>query len=178
MTPEFAVEFRKAVLSNVDNESKTTRRVIAAIPDAESAYRPDPKSFTAFDLAWHIVVAETNLLECVANLKFSPAPKDLPKPTTVKGILDYYERRLGPLVDKIKGMSGEQLMTPVEFFGAMTRPVVMFLPFAFSHSVHHRGQLSTYLRPMGSKVPSIYGPSADEAWSPTPKPAAAVAAKA
>lgn len=174
MTPEFALEYRKLMLANVENESKTARRVIAAVPDGESAYRPDPKAFNAFDLAWHIAMAETNLLNCVANCQFAPPPKDVVKPTTIKGILDWHEAKFNSAVSRVKAMSNDQLIQPVEFFGAITAPAVSFLYFVAAHTIHHRGQLSMYLRPMGSKVPSIYGPSADEQWQP-PKPAAAAA---
>jgi uncharacterized damage-inducible protein DinB len=59
-------------------------------------------------------------------------------------------------------MTAEQLLTPVPFFGVMSLPVFQYLIMVNNHSTHHRGQLSTYLRPMRSKVPSIYGGSADE----------------
>ena len=58
--------------------------------------------------------------------------------------------------------SAEQLLTPVEFFGVFNLPAVAYLGFLNNHSIHHRGELATYLRPMGSKVPSIYGGSYDE----------------
>jgi uncharacterized damage-inducible protein DinB len=59
----------------------------------------------------------------------------------------------------------EQLTTPVDFLGAFNFPAVLYLSFVNNHSIHHRGQLSVYLRPMGAKVPSIYGGSADEPWT-------------
>jgi len=64
----------------------------------------------------------------------------------------------------VQAMTAEQLLTPVDFYGVMTAPVFRFLLFANNHSIHHRGQLAAYLRPMGSKVPSIYGGSADVPW--------------
>jgi uncharacterized damage-inducible protein DinB len=59
-------------------------------------------------------------------------------------------------------MTAEQLATPVDFLGVFNLPAVFYLGFVNNHSIHHRGQLAAYLRPMGSKVPSIYGGSADE----------------
>ena len=64
----------------------------------------------------------------------------------------------------------EQLLTPIEFFGVFNLPAALYLGFLNNHSIHHRGELTTYLRPMGSKVPSIYGGSYDEPFNP---PAAA-----
>jgi uncharacterized damage-inducible protein DinB len=58
-------------------------------------------------------------------------------------------------------MSGDQLASPLNLFDMMTTSGVNFLAMALKHSVHHRGQLSTYLRAMGGTVPSIYGPTAD-----------------
>ena len=58
--------------------------------------------------------------------------------------------------------SGDACAKVLDFFGMMQMPAVVFLQLCIKHSVHHRGQLSAYLRPMGGKVPSIYGPSADE----------------
>ena len=58
-------------------------------------------------------------------------------------------------------MSGEQLVGIIDLFGMMQVPAVGMISMCVKHSVHHRGQLSSYLRAMGGKVPSIYGPSAD-----------------
>ena len=58
-------------------------------------------------------------------------------------------------------MSGEQLVGSIDLLGMIQMPALNFLSMAVKHSVHHRGQLSSYLRAMGGKVPGIYGPSAD-----------------
>ena len=68
--------------------------------------------------------------------------------------------------DKVRGMTAEQLGTPVEFFGVFNLPAAFYLQFMNNHSIHHRGELATYLRPMGSKVPQIYGGSHDEPFQP------------
>ena len=60
-------------------------------------------------------------------------------------------------------LSSEQLLKIVDFRGLFQYPAVLYLQFAINHSIHHRGQLSVYLRPMGAKVPSIYGESYDDA---------------
>jgi uncharacterized damage-inducible protein DinB len=65
-------------------------------------------------------------------------------------------------LEQVKAMTPEQLATEVDFFGVMKMPAVGLLSMALRHSIHHRGQLSSYLRAMGGKVPGIYGPSADE----------------
>jgi hypothetical protein len=67
-------------------------------------------------------------------------------------------------VEKVKQLGGEQLAKPLSFFGAFNFPAVYYLTFLSQHTIHHLGQLNAYLRPMGAKVPAIYGPSGDEMW--------------
>jgi len=76
-------------------------------------------------------------------------------------LASWYDSNLAAGIQKIKSLSGEQLAKSLPFFG-MELPTVTYIQFLIKHSVHHRGQLSAYLRAMGSKVPSIYGGSADE----------------
>ena len=83
-------------------------------------------------------------------------------PTTVEEMTSQYESGMAAGMAKVKAMTGEQLAKPVSFFGIMDLPAVMYLQFLSNHSIHHRGQLSTYLRAMNAHVPSIYGGSADE----------------
>jgi uncharacterized damage-inducible protein DinB len=82
-------------------------------------------------------------------------------PSTISEILDFYDKSVTTLLPKVKALSGDDLTKVVAFFG-MQFPNVTYLNIMMNHSIHHRGQLSAYLRPMGGKVPSIYGGSADE----------------
>jgi uncharacterized damage-inducible protein DinB len=68
----------------------------------------------------------------------------------------------GAALERIKELSGEALARPIALFG-FNMPAVGYMSLALRHSIHHRGQLSSYARAMGGKVPSIYGPSADTA---------------
>lgn len=160
MTPEFALGLRDFLLSGVESEFPTTKKVVAAVPAGD--YRPDPKSKTAAELAKHIVEVEVQFLHEIANLefKFEPAFKDMP--TDIAGLVKWYETEFPKGVQRVRQMTGEQLVTPVDFYGMMKMPAVVYLTFVEKHSIHHRGQLATYLRPMGGKVPGIYGGSADE----------------
>jgi len=74
----------------------------------------------------------------------------------------WYDENIKRGVARVAAMTAEQLMTPINFFGVFNFPAVFYLGFLNNHSIHHRGELATYLRPMGSKVPSIYGGSFDE----------------
>ena len=58
-------------------------------------------------------------------------------------------------------MPGGKLTNVIDLLGMIQAPGINFLAMSIKHSVHHRGQLSTYLRPMGGKIPGIYGPSGD-----------------
>jgi uncharacterized damage-inducible protein DinB len=151
-------------LPGLKNESRITRSVIEAIPADKGDYRPDEVSKCALDLAWHIVVTELRFMEAVAAGEFDLSPR--PRPETIgnaAGIAAWYDENFGPRFDALTKLSNEQLMKIVDFRGMFQLPAVMYLNFVLHHSVHHRGQLSTYLRPMGSKVPAIYGESYDSA---------------
>jgi uncharacterized damage-inducible protein DinB len=163
MTPDQATMLLGLYTRDVGQEAQTTRKVIAAIPEDKAGWAPHEKNMSALDLAWHIASSEVWFLEGVAAGEFSMSEGKRPESvTTVADVLAYYDANLGPSLDKVKGISGEAAAKTVDFYGVFQLPAVAYLGFLVKHSVHHRGQLSTYLRPMGAKVPSIYGGSADE----------------
>ncbi len=170
LTPEFALSLRAVMLDGFKKEAKTTKRVIAAVPNEESGYRPDPCARTAWELAWHLANTDIQFLDGIADLKFSMGTARADKPTDIAGIMAWYERNLERGLARVELMSAEQLITPVNFAGVFNMPAVFYLGFLNNHSIHHRGELVTYLRPMGSKVPAIYGGSYDEPFVP-PVPA-------
>ena len=162
MTAEQARFLADIFLEELEMEMATTRRVLAAVPNDKGAYSPHPKSKDAFSLASHLASADVMFLNGVAALKFGGGagmPEDVKTPADV---VAWYDAHRGPALAKVKAMSAEQLATPVDFHGVMNLPAVRFLNLSVRHAVHHRGQLAAYLRPMGAKVPSIFGPSADE----------------
>jgi len=73
----------------------------------------------------------------------------------------WYDDRVAEDVARLKAMTGAQLVTPIDFRGLFQFPAVAYVQLAAHHSIDHRGQRSMYLRPMGAKVPSIYGESYD-----------------
>ena len=139
-------------------EAKTTRKVIARIPEG-SDYRPDPKSRTAKDIAWQIVCEEKMIIDALEGGKAEWAPP--PIPATMKEIVDAYEKQSARIVERWNALPEEKWNGSLEFFGGQRPASSMAWSFLFD-IVHHRGQISTYLRPMGSTVPQIYGPSGDE----------------
>ncbi len=151
------------LITDFQNEMQTTLRVMAAVPTGHLDYRPDAKAKTGLGLARHITLEDEWLLNCIANGAFTPPPDD----SDACGIMSpadavaRYKEKVPAALDRVRGMSGEKLTSVIDLFGTVQAPGVNFLAMAIKHSVHHRGQLSTYLRAMGGKVPGIYGPSAD-----------------
>jgi uncharacterized damage-inducible protein DinB len=143
------------------NETKLTKNVIAAVPADKSDHRPDPYSKTALELVRHIAAADIRFLDTVITGQFSTAavlPENLKTPAEIAA---WYEQTYAARLEALSKLSSEQLMKVVDFRGMFQRPAVMFLMMGLHHTIHHRGQLSSYLRCMGSKVPSIYGESYD-----------------
>ncbi len=160
---KFLTEYYATML---ENEGKTTARVLAAVPDAKRDYRPDEKSRTAWDLATHLALGDIWFLDSIIAGKFefdAEAEKQAAsKFKTVKDVVDHYNREFPERVKQLRALPVDKLTRTVDFFGMMQSPGASFLGFANNHSIHHRGQLAAYLRAMGGKVPSIYGGSADE----------------
>ncbi|MGB7845602.1 MAG: DinB family protein [Candidatus Acidiferrum sp.] len=165
LSPEFAVGMRESMLQGLAQELEITKKVLAAIPEAGRDYRPDPKARTTWDLAWHLASCDVQMTDEVADHKFQMEPRFKEEPKDIAELIDWYDKNFRRAMDRVRAMTPEQLCTPVDFMGAFNMPAVFYLGFVNNHSIHHRGQLAVYLRPMGSKVPSIYGGSADEPWA-------------
>jgi uncharacterized damage-inducible protein DinB len=151
-------------LPNLKNEHRLTKNVIGAIPLDKGNYRPDEISRTAMELAWHIAATEMRFLNAVTAGGFDFTP--MPRPESIKNSADltaWYADNFASHLDPVTKLSSEQLLKIVDFRGMFQLPAVMYLGFILHHTVHHRGQLSMYLRPMGAKVPAIYGESYDSA---------------
>lgn len=165
MQPDQATFLLQAIyLPGLKNEHRLTKSVIEAIPADKGDYRPDEASRGALDLAWHITATEMRFLDAVAAGGFDFTPN--PRPDSVRTPADlvaWYVPNFASRVAKVEQLSSEQLLKIVDFRGMFQLPVVLYLGFVLHHTVHHRGQLSTYLRPMGGKVPAIYGESYDSA---------------
>ena len=140
------------------DESKTTSKVLSRIPDG-STYRPDPKSRLAQEIAWQIVGEEKMIIEALENgtSEWSPGPM----PSSAKDIAAAYEAQSASIVKRLKKLPAKKWNGKIAWFGKKRPAAPMAWSFLFD-IVHHRGQITTYLRAMGSKVPQIYGPSGDE----------------
>ncbi len=145
-------------------EAPATRKVLSRIPQEQSDYRADPKARNAREIAWLIVREEIALIDGLEKGVLEWA--EVPTPATVREILDTYDRHHDDLTSRLERLSRARWGRQVPFmFGGqeVMRETGYENAWGFLFDIiHHRGQLSTYLRPMGSTVPSIYGPSADE----------------
>jgi uncharacterized damage-inducible protein DinB len=161
-TPDFVLAYRSMMADGFGQEVELTKKVLAAIPEGKRDYRPDPHARTAWELAWHIANSDHQFLDGIAEGKLTMgSPAEAEKPKTVAELVAWYDRNMKRGLERIRAMSAEQLLTPIQFF-TFNFPAAFYLAFLNNHSIHHRGELATYLRPMGSKVPSIYGGSYDE----------------
>jgi uncharacterized damage-inducible protein DinB len=147
-----------------EKEAPAMRKVIERIPQDRSDYRADPKARTAREIAWLLVREEVVLGEGLE--KGSLNWEDIPTPATVKEILDIYDRHHDEITRKLQRLEASKWEQSVPF---MWQGQEVMRASGYDNAwgflldqIHHRGQLSTYLRPMGSTVPAIYGPSADE----------------
>ena len=167
ITPDQATFVLHAVaLPMLKNEHALTKRVIEAIPQKGEEYRPDPNAKSAMELAWHVVAAEHRFLSGVADGVFDFTANH--RPESVKNSADmakWFDDSFNKNIARLGAMSGDDLAKELDFRGVFKMPAVMFLTASNNHSIHHRGQLSVYLRPMGAKVPAIYGESYDSAES-------------
>lgn len=165
LTTEQAVFVRAVYMDALKRESVTTKNVLAAVPAEKCEYKPDPNSKTAIELVRHIAAADCRLFSIPITGEFDPSgPSPLPESAkTPLEIAAWYEQSTADTLGKLSQLAPEQLTRIVDFRGLMQMPAVMYLQLAMHHSIHHRGQLSSYLRAMGGKIPSIYGESYDSA---------------
>ena len=155
-TREFYVQRRKA-------EFPAFMKVLKALPKDRLDYKPDERSPSAEQVAWTLVhqtmVCGDVAKEARGEWKDSPAP-------ALDDMIAKFERASNDLIETVSKMDEETWNRKAEFYyqGKVVseQPAGQFLWSMMFDAIHHRGQLSAYLRPMGGKVPAIYGPSADE----------------
>jgi uncharacterized damage-inducible protein DinB len=151
------------------NEHPLTKRIIEAIPVDKGDYRPDPVSRPAFELAWHIASAENRFLDAVASGEFNYSTARPEWIRTSADVAKWYSDAFQANIQRLERLADDQLLKIVDFRGIRQWPAVLYLQSGLHHTIHHRGQLSTYMRPMGVKVPSIYGQSYDDAQAASKK---------
>lgn len=154
------------LLPQLISEQSVHRRILSAIPTGKGDYRPDPRSMSAMELAWHLVVCEIWFLDAVIHRQFGDLEPRPAEANTGPGIAQWYAGAFAQRLPQLQALTGDELATPVDYLGLRNDPAVAYLNIAIRHAVHHRGQLAAYLRPMGAKVPAIYVESGDEPYPP------------
>jgi uncharacterized damage-inducible protein DinB len=157
---------RELYLERRKRERKAFVNVLKAVPQGRLDYRPEPRARTAGELAWLIAFEESALVPLIETGRGEW--KEVPGPGTVAAMVSTYERNAAALEAAVQKIDDATWEGKAKFFfgpDAMEDTVENWVWAFLMDAVHHRGQLSTYLRPMGSKVPSIYGPSGDDAGS-------------
>ena len=147
------------------NEFPATCKVLAAVKDDTRTYKPDAKSRPAWEIATHLATADIWFIDSMLNGKFEWNPDGVKQAEsqfkTINDVVEFYKKTFPEKLKQVRALPAEKLTAPLSFFGRMEMPTLKYIGFANNHSIHHRGQLAAYLRALGSKVPNIYGPSAD-----------------
>ena len=157
-------------LKTLEQEAATTLKVLRAFPATKSDLKPHAKARSAKDLAWTFVFEGYGGTQGVdGELPFPPKGMPAKVPEHWDAVVAECEKAFKSLADKVRKTGDAELNKTVKFFVAPKKMGDIrrmdFLWFLLMDMVHHRGQFSVYLRMADGKVPSIYGPSADEPWT-------------
>ena len=156
-----------AFRSTFENEYKTTRKLLHAYPASKAGMKPHEKAKSAQELAWMLTLNQMILVPALSVDELTGSGLPGP-PATWNEVLSAFDAAHKETAAKISGVSESKWNSPFKMpvgpkeMGSMLRGQAMWM-FLYD-SIHHRGQFSTYLRMAGAKVPSIYGPTADEPW--------------
>ncbi len=162
-----AVTEKEQFLQAWEREFQTTLKVMKAYPGGRDNLQPHGKCPSAKELAWKISGEESLFVDGVVAgaIDFTGHKAT---PATVTDVVEIYEKQHREHVDKVRALSDDQLNREMNFMVAPKTPGKVrsgdILWMMLMDTIHHRGQFSVYLRMADGKVPSIYGPSADEPW--------------
>lgn len=158
---------KERFLNSYQRERDTTLKVLRAFPAEQCEFRPHERSKTARELAWTFAVEQhAGLLALKGEFKLGGAWP--PAPGAWDDVVQAFARNSDAVIEYLRAASDSDLDGTVTFFSGPKQTaeysIEDFVWFMLHDQIHHRGQLSVYLRMAGGKVPSIYGPSADEPW--------------
>lgn len=165
---ETAQDPKQQFLDVFEREHATTVRVLRAYPADKLDLRPHKMCKTARELAWMFVM-EQNLSHraITTGLEFTPSSAP-PVPESMEAIIAELEKGHRAVAEAVSALPAEKAFGTVKFYTAPKTvgdvPTMQFLWMLLFDQIHHRGQFSIYLRMADGKVPSIYGPTADEPW--------------
>ncbi|RPJ77309.1 MAG: DinB family protein [Acidobacteria bacterium] len=162
---------RQRFLDTFEREHETTMRVLRAYPEDKLDLKPHPKCNSARQVMWTVVMGQALAEKALTTgFDWSKPPSSRPGPPEgrdeIIAALDAAHRRVAELV---RAMPDDKMHDTVRFFTAPKTlgdvPIDQFLWMLLHDQIHHRGQLSVYLRMSDGRLPSIYGPTADEPWT-------------
>src|SRR4051812_6331005 len=156
-----------AFLQEFENEAGTTRRVLGGAPADKLSWRPHPKSMSLGELALHVAASPAVIAGWCCEEETNFTGDKPPAPASTTDILAAHDKGVDTVKQSLTqvGDEGMKSMWTAKAGGAtlMTMPKqALVRAIVLNHWIHHRGQLSVYLRLLDVAVPSIYGPSADE----------------
>ena len=157
----------QGILSELDQETMTTRRVLERVPDGRMSWKPHPKSMSLGQLALHVATIPGGVAEAAAQSTFQAPQFAQPAASTAAELLPALDASVAKAKSILGSMNDSDLAATWRLVNGdrelMAVPRVAFLrSVMLNHWYHHRGQLSVYLRSLDVPLPSIYGPSADE----------------
>lgn len=157
-----------AYADDMARELATTLKVMRAFPADQAAFQPHPRSGSVMQLFHTLGIEQDVVLQAAAGkLDLSTAFKGSP-PASLTDAIDRFERNANAVVASARTAKPAAWTRPQPFYTGPKQmgevPAGMIASMMLCDQIHHRGQLSVYVRMAGGKVPSIYGPSADEPW--------------
>jgi len=163
-------ESKEEFLKVYDREHETTMKVLRAYPEDQLDFKPHEKSKSARDLAWIFALERRlgTMLQEDAFAKEMPSGSPPPPPASWSELLEALEKAHRDFRARIESTPEAKLTETIRFFVAPKTmgdiPRLVSAWWLLHDQIHHRGQFSVYLRMVGGKVPSIYGPTLDEPW--------------
>jgi uncharacterized damage-inducible protein DinB len=157
-------------LPEFDREMGTTRRLLERVPFDDPEWQPHPRSMSLLKLSTHIANIPTFAVRAMTGTEFDATAPREPQPpvTSAAELVARFDANVAAARDVLVGKTDPELLVPWKLLAngkeIVTLPRMGVLRTLFlNHIIHHRGQLSVYLRMRDIPLPSIYGPSADEA---------------
>jgi uncharacterized damage-inducible protein DinB len=164
MSPDDAVRVRDYLVHSLAEEHQTFLNVIGAIPDDKLAFKPEERLMDCGRLSFHVATSAPFFVQVIQDGKtpeMEGPPPEPELPPTTRELVGACKSILDEALAAFRSFDGETLQREVSFFGMPAQPAVVFIHWHLVHLIHHRGQLTTYLRIAGARVPSVYGPTAD-----------------
>jgi len=162
------------IIAELQQEAKTTRRMLERVPQDSVAWQPHEKSTRLGRLAAHIASLPLFVTKALSQdeLDAQDLKASMPAEDNVSAILEAFDKEVASALELLKAQTGERLLESWRFkdgekviFEMPRLAVIRFV--GLNHLIHHRGQLSVYLRLLNVPLPSVYGPTADEPFPPS-----------